>query len=78
MMILTKSFWKDALERALKTAAQAAMLVIGQDVTGFDLFNADFGNALGFALGGFLLSLATSIASAPMPGISPASVAKGD
>ena len=78
MTLLNKNFWKDALERALKTAAQAAMLVIGQDVTGFDLFNADFGNALGFALGGFVLSIATSIASAPVPGISPASVTNGD
>ena len=75
-VLFSKMFLVDALERAVKTAAQAAMLVIGQDVTGFDIFSANFGNALGFALGGFLLSFLTSVISAPVAGVSPASVAK--
>lgn len=76
--LFSKGFLVDALERAVKTAAQAAMLVIGQDVSGFDIFSANFANALGFAAGGFLLSLLTSIISAPVAGMSPASVAHGD
>ncbi len=77
-VLFSKQFAVDALERAVKTAAQAAMLVIGQDVTGFDVFAANFANALGFAAGGFLLSLLTSIISAPVAGMSPASVAHAD
>ncbi len=76
--LFSKGFIVDALERAVKTAAQAAMLVIGQDVSGFDIFSANFANALGFAAGGFLLSLLTSVVSAPVAGMSPASVAHAD
>ena len=74
--LFSKRFVVDAFERAIKTAAQSAMLVIGQDVSGFDIFNANFGNALGFALGGFFLSFLTSIVSTPIAGGSPASMAK--
>lgn len=58
------AFWKDAAERAIKTAAQSVLLglSIGE---GFNVFNMDFGLALGFAGGGAVMSLLTSIASAP-------------
>jgi hypothetical protein len=64
MTLLTKTFWKAAAERAVKTAAQALLLAIGA-AQGFDLFNLDWVNALGAAVGGALLSLLTSIGSAP-------------
>ena len=55
------SFWRDAVERAIKTAAQSAILVFGADQ--LDVFAADWGDAFGFAAGGAVLSLLTSIAS---------------
>jgi hypothetical protein len=67
------AFWADAAERAIKTAAQVAILAIGQGVT-VDLFSADWRNVAGLAAGGAALSLLTSIASARVPGMSPASV----
>lgn len=71
--LFTRAFWADAAERAIKTAAQVAILAIGQGVT-VDLFSADWRNVAGLALGGAVLSLLTSIASARVPGMSPASV----
>jgi hypothetical protein len=71
------AFLKDASERAIKTAMQAAGLVIGQSAAGFNLMNADVPAIVGFAAGGFLLSFVTSIASALFAGrISPASLVK--
>ena len=60
---ISRLFWRETLERAFKTAAQAAILAIGQDVGGFDVFDASFGDVAGFAAGGFVLSVLTSIAS---------------
>lgn len=51
----------DALERATKTAAQAAVLVLGADA--FDLLAADWVTAASFAGGGFVSSLLTSVMS---------------
>lgn len=58
------AFWRDAGERAIKTAAQAVILglALGE---GFNAFGFDWQLALGFALGGAILSLLTSVASAP-------------
>jgi hypothetical protein len=58
----TTGFWKQVLERALKTAAQAAVLVIGGDQL-FDIWNTDwklFGGTVLVAAG---LSVLTSLAS---------------
>jgi len=55
------SFWRDATERAIKTAAQSALLVFGADQ--LDVFAADWGAAFGFAAGGAVLSILTSLAS---------------
>jgi len=75
--LFNPAFLKDAFERAVKTAMQAAVLVLGQSATGIDLMDADVLTVAGFGAGGFVLSLATSIASALFAGrISPASLVK--
>jgi hypothetical protein len=75
-VLVSRSFWVDAAERAVKTAAQAALLVLGQDALGFDVMSADWSAVIGFAAGGALLSFLTSIVSAGQPGLSPASIAR--
>ena len=56
-------FAVDAIERAVKSAAQAALLVIGADQA--NVLALDWQNVAGFAGGGFVLSLLTSLASLP-------------
>ncbi len=60
--MFTVAFWRDAVERALKTAAQAVILGLSLG-EGFNAFEVDWQLALGFAIGGAVLSLLTSIAS---------------
>jgi hypothetical protein len=62
--MFTTSFWRDAIERAIKTAAQALILSAGAGA-GFDLYSFDLKAAAIATLGGLLLSFLTSIASAP-------------
>jgi hypothetical protein len=62
--MMTKRFVTEALERAVKTAAQSALLLLGADQ--ISAFDVDYGQMAGFALGGFILSLLTSIASKPL------------
>lgn len=66
--MFSRSFWKSALERALKTGAQAAALVwTGSDSGPGNLFELDFeviAGAVGFGIG---YSLLTSIASGLVP-----------
>jgi hypothetical protein len=57
--MFTAAFLKATLERALKTAAQSAILVIGADQ--FNALAFDWNNLAGFAAGGFALSVLTSI-----------------
>jgi hypothetical protein len=65
MSIFTPRFWVETAERAIKTAAQSAMLAFGaSDAFGVDLFALAIGPIFGFAMGGALLSVLTSIASA--------------
>ena len=62
--MFTVAFWRDAGERAVKTAAQA--VIVGLMLAeGFNAFAIDWQLGLGFALGGAILSLLTSVASAP-------------
>lgn len=59
--MFTRAFWSAALERAIKTAAQSAVLVIGADQ--FDALAVSWPEVGGFALGGFVLSVLTSVGS---------------
>jgi hypothetical protein len=62
----TAVFWKDAAERALKTAAQALLsLWLVGDVM-FSLFAVDWASALSVAAGAAVVSLLTSVVSAPV------------
>lgn len=65
MSIWTKHFWKDALERAVKTAAQSAIIAWGVGEQLLNLFTADILLIGQFAVSGAVLSLLTSVASAP-------------
>jgi hypothetical protein len=62
MKMFTKKFWIEASERALKTFAQF-ILVLGAAGT-LNVFSVDWKTNIGLALGGALLSYATSLVSA--------------
>lgn len=62
--MFTRFFWKELFERAVKTAAQTLILAVGA-AQGFDLFTADWKTLGGAAAGGFVLSVISSVASAP-------------
>lgn len=64
--MFTKLFWKDATERALSTAAQFALGVIGLSdaVAGVITQNASWELILSAAATGFILSLLKAIAAA--------------
>ena len=59
-----KRFVLETLERAVKTGAQSALLIFGADQ--INALSADWVNVAGFALGGFVLSVLTSVASKPL------------
>jgi hypothetical protein len=63
--LLTLAFWADAAERSIKTAAQSALLAFGADKV-LDALTATWSHVGYMALGGAILSLLTSIASAPV------------
>lgn len=64
--MLTRVFWRDALERSLSTAAQSALLVVGADQ--FNVLDASWADVAGFAAGGFVLSLLKCVAAAKTVG----------
>lgn len=64
--IFTAEFWKQAAERAIKTAAQVVLLAWGGGDVVADLFAFDWRIGLGAAGGGFVLSILSSIISAPL------------
>jgi hypothetical protein len=78
--MFTTVFWKDALERAIKTVAQTllALWLVG-DVA-LDALSVDWGQALGVALGAAILSILSSIVSAGAVknSVSPASLVTPD
>ncbi len=59
--MLSKKFWRDAAERALSTAAQSALLVLGAGQV--NAMSADWEHVAGFAAGGAVLSLLKAIAA---------------
>lgn len=59
--MFTRTFWTKTIERATKTAAQSAILVFGADQV--NALTASWVDVGGFAAGGFVLSLLTSIAT---------------
>jgi|GEM_PF-3504162 len=64
--IFTVAFWRDAAERAIKTAAQGVLIGIGASDSGpVDLFAFNLQRGVGFAAGGAFVSILTSIISAP-------------
>ena len=65
--LMTVAFWSDVAERAVKSAAQAPLLALGLSDTGpLNAFELDLGLGAGFAAGGALISVLTSLASAPI------------
>lgn len=58
----TRLFWAETAERAVKSAAQALLLLWAGD-SAFDLLDADPRIAGGIAAGAAVLSVLTSIAS---------------
>jgi len=60
--MFTIHFWKQSTERALKTFAQFIIILGGAGA--LNVFEVDWTQTLGLALGGALLSYATSIVSA--------------
>lgn len=58
-------FWTGALDRAVKSFAQALLLLWGAD-QGFNLFEIDVLPAFGVAAGAAVLSLLTSVVSSPV------------
>lgn len=64
-MIFTRTFWTGALERALKTAGQVAVVSLGAGQ--MNVFHADWRTVGGVALGGAVLSVLTSLAGIGSP-----------
>jgi hypothetical protein len=60
---MTATFWRAVTERALKSAAQAVVLVVG--ASQFDWLNANWSSIGVSALAAAALSVLTSIASIP-------------
>lgn len=63
--MLTASFWIGTVDRAVKSFAQALILLWGAD-QGLNILEVDFMGALGVALGAVVLSVLTSLVSAPV------------
>lgn len=62
-LLLTVGFWKDAAERAVKTAAQAVLVLWGGELV--SAWDISWSTTVGVAVGGAVVSLLTSIASVP-------------
>lgn len=63
--MFTKLFWKDTLERAISTAAQFALAVIGLSENGFGVITQNASLVLiGYAaLSGFVLAILKALAA---------------
>lgn len=67
-------FWRDTVERALKTAAQAVILALGGGAV--NVLTLDWVTLAGAAGGGALLSVLTSLASGAITDGGTASLSK--
>jgi hypothetical protein len=65
-------FWRDAIERAIKTFAQSVIAMFSADT--LNVLKADFGQLLAVSLGAALISLLTSLASSTVGDDSPSLV----
>jgi Putative lactococcus lactis phage r1t holin len=73
--MLSKLFWADALERAVKTFAQSALATLG--LGSVDVLSTNWVGVLSVGAGAAVVSILTSVASEPRSGtLSPASVVK--
>lgn len=72
--IYSLTFWKDAGERAAKSAAQAGILVLGGGAV--NLLTVDWATLGGGMGGGAVLSVLTSVASAGIANRGTASLTK--
>ena len=75
-MLFTMLFWKEATERAVKTAAQTFLALDAGET--LNLLTIDWLNMFGVAGGAALLSYATSIVSASITKRSSPSLVKED
>ena len=69
MSMFTGSFWKGTAERAISTAAQSAILVLGANQV--NAIDADWVTVGGFAAGGFVLTVLKCLASNSVAGPGP-------
>lgn len=63
--MFTLGFWKRALERAVKTAAQSLVALWAVGDVALNAFSIDWSQAAGIAAGAAVLSILTSIISEP-------------
>lgn len=61
-----RDYWTETVDRAAKTAAQAAVLVLGADQV--NALDADWRLVAGFAAGGAVLSVLTTIGQRGLTG----------
>ena len=62
----TRKFWRETLERAVKSAAQAPLVAWGVGDLALNAFELDWRLGAGVAAGGAIVSLLSSLASAPI------------
>lgn len=61
MSVLSRSFWVDTAERAVKTVAQTLVAMLTADVV--NVVSLDWAQLLGVSVGAGLVSVLTSLAS---------------
>lgn len=72
--MFSKLFWKDALERAVKTVAQTLVTLWLAGEQAFNILTVNWKQALGVGLGAGVLSLLMSVASSQVAGKDTASL----
>lgn len=72
--MFTKLFWKDAIERAIKTVAQTLVTLWLTSEAVFNILTVDWKQAFGVAAGAGVLSVLMSVASAAKAGTDTASL----